>query len=132
MAISFPVRAELRLLGAILAFFVLLFAFEAPAAAHFGATHLDMPGRTAPIAAKGVVDDRSADTPHAADAACNDDCGCCTSDMMHGHCHPPAMLAARGESGRRFDTRPSAWARPFGVGAADLSGAPPVPPPNAG
>jgi hypothetical protein len=119
----------LRLFAAIFGLMLAFLALEAPAAAHFGAAHVDMPELAAPAHDSGVSGSGAATT--AADE-CGADCGCCTSAMMHAHCHPPAVLSARPDPVPHVAMIRAAWSLSPPSAVSGAGSTPPVPPPNAG
>ncbi len=118
------------LMGASLAMLFALVVLETPAAAHFGAPHIDLPrlvSTQAPPAGAGA-----AEPVLAAADRCGEACDCCATGAMHAHCHPPAVLAARAEPAHHLASSAAAWSVAAPSAGARSAGAPPVPPPNAG
>lgn len=128
----------LRLADALLGLLFLLLAFEAPAAAHFGAAHIDLP----PIVMdpdRAALQRSPAQWQATAETACDRDCdqagsrdcGSCSACRVHGHCHAPAVLGSRDMPARHVAAYRTAW----GTGRTSIAKStgvpPPVPPPNA-
>lgn len=121
----------MRFLAALTALLAIFLVWETPAAAHFGAPHADMP--PVAVSANGVDHDAASATDaflRAADT-CNEQCACCTGNMMHTQCHPPAVLAGKASSQPLLAASKAAWASLLTAAAALADGTPPVPPPNA-